>query len=793
MTNFKDSISQIKQRISCVDYARRAGLQVGRSGDRCASPIRQGAKNKTSFWVFDDHWYDWGSGVGGDVIDLAAAINFNGDKGKAIRELAEITGVSTSNYNSTEWINYTQNLNNEIQHYHEKLTAGDRDYLHKRRISDETIDRLKIGRTDDNRLCFPYWKNGYICYYATRHLDYDPNSAFPNSKYKKMQITDESMNEHTVWGLQSIERNTDRELLVIAEGAFDAMSFEQEGYSVISAITGFFSRDQLPTALSIAKMYKKVFLVYDNDIRTKAGEKFTIKMTKILTENRIPCVVGTVPELYKDISEYYTDGGNLANIISTAKNGTEFLASKITDRDEFEAFARKVCRYMTKPSVDLFFHNASPEFPADWLKTLCKDCKSSPNDDAIAKEIIGKYKLLYNPKVSFFEYNGKYWESKTDHAIEKYINSALGSYATGPKLSSVLRLIKARTETTQLFNVAPVVNFINGTLELDPEVKFREHRDTDYCTYCLEYPYIPEAYSREWSKFLATVTNNDEKKMCLLQELSGYVLFPDNRLQKCAVLIGSGANGKSVFLNVLTKIFGSCNVSNVEMSSLSQDFQAIQLMNAMLNISAETRTNVNGAESRFKQVVAGDEISACYKGKDYITFRPRAKMFLACNEYVKSTDTTEGWTRRFCFVDFPMKFVEQPNPSHPNELPIDRDIESKLTEQAELSRIFNWVLDGYIMLRDCGYFSEPDDQRAITEEFKELSNPLIEFAKELHIEIPTTNQQLYNIYKNWCDDSGHNPLARNTFVKRVAKAFTEYREDLEQYRTSKERGYMPKK
>lgn len=447
---------------------------------------------------------------------------------------------------------------------------------------------------------------------------------------------------------------------------------------------------------------------------------------------------------------------------------------------------------MTKPSVDLFFHNASPAFPPDWLKTLCKDCKSSPNDDAIAKEVIASRRLLYNPKVSFFEYNGKFWESKTDHAIEKYIKSALGSYATGPKLSSVLRLIKAQTETTQLFNVAPVVNFINGTLELDPEIKFREHRETDYCTYSLEYPYIPETYSKEWSKFLATVTNNDEKKMCLLQELSGYVLFPDNRLQKCAVLIGSGANGKSVFLNVLTKIFGSCNVSNVEMSSLSQDFQAIQLMNAMLNISAETRTNVNGAESRFKQVVAGDEISACYKGKDYITFRPRAKMFLACNEYVKSTDTTEGWTRRFCFVDFPMKFVEQPNPSRPNELPIDRDIESRLTEQAELSRIFNWVLDGYAMLRKCGYFSEPDDQRAITEEFKELSNPLIEFAKEVHISAQTTNQQLYTVYKNWCDDSGHNPLARNTFLKRIAKAFAEYREDLEPYRNTKERGYMPK-
>jgi phage/plasmid-associated DNA primase len=55
-----------------------------------------------------------------------------------------------------------------------------------------------------------------------------------------------------------------------------------------------------------------------------------------------------------------------------------------------------------------------------------------------------------------------------------------------------------------------------------------------------------------------------------------------------------------------------------------------------------------------------------------------------------------------------------------------------------------------------------------------------------------SNNQLYIRYKNWCDDTGHNPLARNTFQKRIAKAFKEYRSDLEPYRTKKERGYQVK-
>lgn len=783
-------ISKIKSRISCVEFAQKQGLPIKQSGDRCVSPLRPGAANGTSFVVYDEFFFDFGSGEGGDVIDFAAKLLYGDDKGKALRELAKLTGAEIETATTQEWVKYTQNLCKKIQFEHEHLTDEDRQYLYKRGLTDDTINRIKIGRTKDGRLCIPYWKNGYVCYYATRYL---PGGKYPEQKYKKMPIDD--YNDHTVWGLHTLDRDADRKLLVIAEGAFDAMSFEQEGYSVISAITGHFSREQLSAAISIAKSFKRVFIVYDNDKVTNAGEKFTIKMAQILTENRIPCIVGTVPVTYKDVSEYYADGGNLGAIIADATNAVEFLASKITTMEEFEPFARKVCRYMSKPSVDMFFkavERSNTPLPDDWLKALCKDCKSAPLDKAIADEVTAKHRLLYNEKIAFFEYNGRYWNMRTDTEINAYITAALGPYATGPKISSILKVIKANVVTDKVFNTAPVINFINGALEIEPEIRFREHRETDYCTYCLDYPYNKSAHSEQWETFLQTVTNYDDKKICLLQELSGYVLFPDNRLQKCAVLIGSGANGKSVFLNVLTRIFGSSNVSNVEMSSLSQDFQVIQLMNSMLNISAETRTNVAGAESKFKQITAGDEISACYKGKDYITFRPRAKMFLACNEYVKSSDTTDGWTRRFCFVDFPMKFVEIPNPDNPEELPIDRDIEAKLTTQAELSAIFNWVLQGYEMLRNCGYFTEPDDQKRINEEFKELSNPLIEFAKEVEITTKMSNDALYEVYKDWCDKVGHHSSSRNTFLKRFAKAMKEYRPDVSPYRTKTARGYQPK-
>lgn len=788
MRDFKSVVQDIKSRISCVEYARQNGLSIYKSGDRCASPLRQGASNKTSFWVFDENWYDWGGGNGGDVIDLAAQLNFNGDKGKAIRELARSIGIEIDDPHSTEWVQETQKLCNEIQHYHEQLAPEDRDYLHKRRITDETIDRIKIGRTNNGRLCFPYWKNGYVCYYATRYL---PGGAFPDSKYMKLKIADHPSCEHTVWGLHSIENNANRDLLVIAEGAFDALSFEQEKYSVISAITGFFSRDQLPTVIATAKMFKQVFLVYDNDKRTNAGEKFTIKMAKILIENRIPCIVGKVPPTYKDVSEFYADGGNLQEIIDSATTGITFIGEQITDVVEFEKFAKKVCRFMSVAEINAFFKN-NFNFDADTLKEIQKECKKPPADNLVANEIISSHKLLYNPKISFFEYNGRYWEKKSNESIEQYIAKNLGPYATGPRLSSISRIIKAKVVTNELFNMKPILNLINGAIEIieeEPYYIFREHRETDYCTYCLGYPYVEKAVCKDWLDFIESVTDFDEKRISFLQEFAGYILYPDNRIHKCAALVGEGANGKSIYFNAISNVFGKENVSRITVSNLSQDFQAINLLGALLNISSENKTDFYGAEETFKQVVSGDDISACYKGKDYITFKPRAKMILSLNNMPRSSDKSNGLTRRFAFVKFPLTFVEEPKKQ--NERLLDRSLEAKFAENSHLSGILNWVLDGYVMVRRCGYLTETREHIEQLDVFKEDSDPIIVFVKELKIENRMSNANIYNAYKYWCADNMYKPETSQAALRLIKKHIKEYRPDIEPYVSNGTRGYKP--
>ncbi len=761
-----------------MEFAQRNNIPIRYSGDRCVSPFRTGAKNKTSFWCFDDHWTDFGSGQSGDVIDFAAYLLYDGDKGSAIRELARLTGVENTQDNSQEWVSYTQNLCNQIEYWHQNLTNDDRIYLHHRGITDETINRVKLGRTTDGRLSFPYWKNGYICYYATRSM---PGGRYPDRKYMKMPIDD--FNDHTIWGLHTLDRNPSRDLLIIAEGAFDALSFEQENYTVISAITGFFSKDQLPTALGIAKSFKQVFLVYDNDLDTKAGEKFTEKMAKILTENRIPCLIGTVPfpHKYKDVSDYYADGNSLADLINSAVDGVAFLADKIIDPEEFEKFARRVCRYLSAPQVDVFFGKLNTELPADFIKTLQKECKKAPPDDIIAKEIISQHTLMYNPNLSFYEYNGKYWETKSDTQIENYISKALGIYSTGPRLSSISRVIKSLVVTDSLFNMNPVVNFINGTLELtetEPFYNFRSHSQSDLCTYCLDYPYIPNAVSVEWQQFIDSVTDYDGRRASFLQEFAGYILFPDNRLQKAAALVGEGSNGKSVYFNALGNVFCRKNLTHIELSQLGDRFQLINMQTAMLNISGEIKNDISSAEDTIKNVIAGDVVSACHKGKPFVDFKPRTKLIVSLNNYPKFSDKSDAVTRRFTFCEFPLKFVEVPK--EPNERLIDRTLESTFAQISHLSGIFNWVLDGYLMVRRCGYLTETYEHQTVLNEFKEDSDPTITFVRQLNLDCRVKYAELYEIYKHWCVDNGYKPDPSRTALRSIGKHIKIFRKDIKQ-------------
>lgn len=755
-------INEIKQKLSCTDYLARHGIFVN-PGGRCVSPLRPGAKNPTSFFCEKDRWYDFGSGSGGDVIDLAAKLEYSDDVGAAIRGLAHELGIRSETPISETWKHDIQNLCNRAAAYHAALTPEDFQYLAARGLSREDTERLMIGRVTDGylkgRLFLPYFKNGYVCYYATRAM---PGSGFQDNKYMKASLAECASYEHVPWGLHTLPKRND--LLVIAEGYFDAVSFEREGYAVISPITGNFSKTQWPEVIAACKMFPRVLIIFDNDAVSHAGDGFTERTAHKLFQAKIPFLVAHTPPGIKDVNDYYTGGGSLEKLISTAQDGLKYMCAQYTDAVELKNFILSINRYTDPTAITeaLFQPVLAERFAPAVLKNIDKAAHTAPSENTVVNEIIRKHDIIYVDNVGFYEWNGKVWQKISDEIARSYIDRNYGIFSTAQRCGSVCKLLKSRTVCDVVFDRNPVFTFQNGVLEIETG-NFREFQRNDFCSIIMDYDYDPDARSPQWEKFIEDITDEEPRRSDVLQTLAGYILVPDCRYQKIFVLLGSGSNGKSVYLEIIQALFGKQNASVVSPTGLSKEFERVKLKDSLFNIGKDVSPDFSQGETReyLLQISDGTLVQACYKGQTHITFEPRCKLIYAMNKPPVAS-VIEGLNRRLHFIQFPCSFVDFPDPKIRTQKPKNINIVSELL--TELPGIFNWAYEGYKILNAVGYFTDTPEQQDITQRFEETSDPVSVFCGEHLFEEPMTRDSVYSKYKEWCENTGHKPMSRERFM-----------------------------
>ncbi len=764
-------INKIKQRLSCPEYLSRCGIHV-KSGGRCVSLLRPGAKNPTSFYCENDYWYEFGSATGGDVIDLAAQLQYNGDIGMAIRELSRELGIQLSDY-SESFKADIQKLCNRTAAYHEALTAEDYQYLSERGLTREDADRLMIGRVTDGylrgRLFLPYFKNGAVVYYATRAL---PGGAFVENKYMKASLDESPSYQHIPWGLHTLNHRSD--ILIISEGYFDAVSWEREGYAVLSPITGNFSKTQWPDVISACRMFPKVLVIFDNDAVSHAGDGFTTRTANKLFQARIPFLVAHTPEGIKDVNDYYTQGGSLQALIDSAEDGLRYMAAQYTDSTELKNFIMSVNRYTDSTAIAsaLFQPILEERFAPAVLKTIQKAADSAPTESQIVDEIIQKHQLLYVNNVGFYEWTGKVWQFTPDLMAEYYADQLYGKrFSTSNRVKAVKNLLKSRAVCDVAFDRNPVLSFQNGTLEIETG-KFRDFSQADYCSIIMDYDYDAEAKCPEWEHFIEDVTDEEPRRAENLQFIAGYTLFSDCRHQKVFILVGNGGNGKSVYLEIIQRLFGDKNVTHVEPTGLAKEFERIRLKDSLLNIGSDINSDFSKGEIRewLLKVADGTSIQACYKGLNHIDFIPRCKLVYACNA-LPTAEIINGLNRRMQFIDFPCQYVETPDPSKPKQKPRDINIVKKLN--AELPGIFNWAYEGYKLLNTVGYFTDTPEQQSLMQQFEQTSNPVMVFCEDRDFYGTLSRDDIYLWYTLWCEETGHKPLSREKFMPKFRECMGE--------------------
>ena len=121
-----------------------------------------------------------------------------------------------------------------------------------------------------------------------------------------------------------------------------------------------------------------------------------------------------------------------------------------------------------------------------------------------------------------------------------------------------------------------------------------------------------------------------------MQRMVGYSLTGDVSEQVFLILYGTGANGKSTFINILLELFGDYAVKATSDLLMMKRGEAhpterTRLFGARLAATVETESNQRLAEAFIKELTGGDPITARRMREDFWTFWPTHKVFLATN------------------------------------------------------------------------------------------------------------------------------------------------------------------
>ncbi len=254
----------------------------------------------------------------------------------------------------------------------------------------------------------------------------------------------------------------------------------------------------------------------------------------------------------------------------------------------------------------------------------------------------------------------------------------------------------------------------------------------------------------QWRAFLSDVTGGNVELQTYLQRMVGYCLTGVTSAHALFFLYGTGANGKSVFANVISTILGDYATAAsmdtfVETRGDRHPTDLAGLRGARFVTAIETEQGRRLNESKVKAITGGDKISARFMHKDFFEFFPQFKPVIVGNHKPAIRNIDEAMKRRMHMIPLTVTIP-----------PEKRD--GRLTEKllAERDGILAWAVNGCLAWQLEG-LNPPACVRAATEEYFEAEDALGRWLDERcvrEVNAKSLTAELFNDWKQWAEAAG---------------------------------------
>ena len=274
-------------------------------------------------------------------------------------------------------------------------------------------------------------------------------------------------------------------------------------------------------------------------------------------------------------------------------------------------------------------------------------------------------------------------------------------------------------------------------------------------------PVCPDPFApcRRWLDFVDETFAGDAAAISRLQEIFGYCLLPDCRLERFFLLYGDGDSGKSTVAEILHALLGGRNVSAVPLEDFGRRFGLAQMIDKLANIVFDSAEIDQAGEGPLKAIVSGEPVCIDRKHLPAITARLTCKLIFVSNSLPAFRDTSTGLWRRVLILRF----------SH--VMPKDRqDKTLKMKLKHELPGIAHWALQGLARLLAQGGFTAHEPSELLLAGHRRACNPVglfLDAACVLDGDARVPRQEAYKCFKDWSKDNGFKEISATKFYSKI--------------------------
>jgi len=623
-----------------------------------------------------------------------------------------------------------------------------------RGLSLDTLKHYKIGWNPPNGRKYPF-KPGCYTIPIRDAKGQVINIRLYNAKASGAKMVNTSgFGSAALFGLDELVKSDESDWIIITEGEWDKLVLSQHGFLSITGTAGAstWKKEWTPHFKD-----RKVVICYDCD---EAGKKGAARAANAVVNVASEVRVITLPldgtKGSKDVSDYFRSGGT--------ESGFKALidSAQIHEKNSLHSHSSERIGPDGFPITDLgnaqrlvASYGSEIRYCTDWNRWLVWDGRRWIKDDNISSRVMQYAKKSI---IALYEHakNITDWEELADYL------KTLSRFESKPRLKAMVEL--AQTEpgmpitAQELDKDKWLLNCLNGTIDLRLG-KLRPHRCEDLITKLVPVEYDPDASAPTWDAFLDRIMAGTKELITFLKLIVGYSLTGETNEQCFFILCGTGANGKSTFLQAISRMLADYARKTPTDTLLAKKDQGgpsndlARLCGARFVTAEETDIGRRIAESLIKQLTGGDTMTARFLYSEHFEFEPTFKLFLATNHRPLIKGADYAIWRRVKLIPFDVTIPE-------NER--DRDLPGKL--QQELPGILKWAVDGCLEWQKIG-LKTPEKVDSATQDYRAEMDVLGDFLRDCCVKAPHAwvfFKDLYQVYEEWCGRNGERPVTKRT-------------------------------